>query len=138
MTEKLSVRLWEVTQAHAALTDRLWPAIKAQLTAGHRMIVELRPETRSDDQNRKLHATFGEVAQQAEWMGKKLAPEQWKVLFVSGHSVATKQGAEMVPGLEGEFVNIRESTAHMSKARLSSLLEYVMAWCAENDVELSQ
>ena len=137
MSEKLSVRLWEPRQAFLALTEKIYPAAKEQMMLGRRLIVDLRQETRSDDQNRKLHATFGEVAQQAEWMGKKLAPEQWKVLFVSGHSVATKQGAEMVPGLEGEFVNIRESTAHMSKARLSSLLEYVMAWCAENDVELS-
>lgn len=45
-------------------------------------------------------------------------------------------GADMVPGLESEFVNLRESTANMSVARSSSLIEYVVAWCAMNDVRL--
>lgn len=106
--------------------------------AGHRLVLEIRPETRSDRQNRLLHALFSDVSRQVEWMGKKRTPAEWKVIFVSGHSVATKSGAEIVPGLEGEFCNIRESTAHMTKARLSSLLEYVMAWCVANDVELRE
>ncbi|WP_421566017.1 recombination protein NinB [Ochrobactrum sp. EDr1-4] len=48
---------------------------------------------------------------------KPRKPEEWKVLLVSGHSVATKQQAEIVPGLEGEFINICESTARMSVER---------------------
>jgi hypothetical protein len=59
------------------------------------------------------------------------------VLLVSGHAVATKLGAEIIPGLEGEFVNIRESTARMTKARSSSLIEYALAWCADNGYVLS-
>ena len=38
----------------------------------------------------------------------------------------------MVPGLESEFVNVRESSAHMSIARMTSLIEYIHAWMAEN------
>ena len=59
------------------------------------------------------------------------------MLFVSGHAIATGIGADVVPGLEGEFVNIRESTASMSKKRGSSLIEYVLAWCAENEVAIN-
>jgi hypothetical protein len=55
---------------------------------------------------------------------------EWKLLLISGHSVATKQGAEMVPGLEGEFLNLRESTAAMSKTRIGSLIEYAEAFMA--------
>jgi hypothetical protein len=51
--------------------------------------------------------------------------------------MATKQGAEMVPGIEGEFVNLRESTARMSKARSSSLIEYTLAFCASNNIKLT-
>jgi len=93
-------------------------------------------DTRSLDQNAKFHALCQDVSEQAEWMGKKLSMEAWKVLFVSGHSVATGVGAEVVPGLENEFVNIRESTAKMSKSRLSSLMEYCLAWCADNGIKL--
>lgn len=41
-------------------------------------------------------------------------------------------------GLEGEVINLRESTAHMSVRRLASLIEYVQAWAASNDVVLNE
>ena len=50
--------------------------------------------------------------------------------------VATGDSAEMVPGLEGEFVNLRESTALMSIKRGASLIEYSTAFAITNGVEL--
>jgi hypothetical protein len=91
---------------------------------------------RSLAQNNMLHGLCEQVARQAKFHGRYLEPVQWKVLFVSGHSIATGRGAEIVAGLEGEFVNLRESTAKMSKARASSLVEYVLAWCAQNNIIL--
>lgn len=134
--DRLTLRLFEPVQAHKAI-DAAWRHAKGWLVAGGgRLVLEVRPETRSDQQNRLLHALFADVARQAEWMGKKRTAIEWKLLFVSGHSVATKQGADLVPGLEGEFLNLRESTARMSKARMASLLEYVMAWAVDHGVEL--
>jgi hypothetical protein len=40
-----------------------------------------------------------------------------------------------VPGLEGEFVNLRESTALMSIKRGASLIEYTQAFAAEHGVK---
>lgn len=57
--------------------------------------------------------------------------------MVSAHKIATGGKAEMVIGLEGEVINLRESTAQMSAQRLSSLIEYVQSWAVENDVILS-
>ncbi len=136
--DRLTMRLFEPVQAHKAI-DAAWRHAKGWLVAGGgRLVLEVRPETRSDAQNRLLHALFGDVAKQALWMGASRTPEQWKLLFVSGHAIATKLGADMVPGLEGEFLNLRESTARMSKARMASLLEYVMAWALDHGVELRE
>ena len=136
MADRLVLRLYNAQQGHQAI-KHAWAHAKGWLLAGgQRLVLEVRPETRSDRQNKLLHALFGDVARQAEWMGKKRSKEEWKLLFVSGHAVATKQGADLVPGLEGEFLNLRESTARMGKARMASLLDYVMAWCAQNGVEL--
>lgn len=133
---RLVLRLHNAQQAHGAI-QQAWAHAKGYLMAsGSPMVLEVRQETRSDRQNKLLHALFADIARQAEWAGKKRTAEQWKVLFVSGHAIATKQGAEMVPGLEGEYLNLRESTARMSKARMASLLEYVMAWAVEHGVEL--
>lgn len=90
--------------------------------------------TRNLQQNAKFHAMCGDIARQAKYLGKALADWQWKVLFVSGHTIATKGEAEIVPGLEGEFVNIRESTARMSVKRLASVTEYVQAWAANQGI----
>ena len=135
---RLVLRLYNAQQGHQAI-GQAWAHAKGYLMAsGAPMVLEVRPETRSDRQNRLLHALFGDVAKQAEWMGKKRTAGEWKLLFVSGHAVATKQGADLVPGLEGEFLNLRESTARMGKARMASLLDYVMAWAVEHGVELRE
>lgn len=94
-------------------------------------VVHFRPPRRSADQNAKFHALCSDLAASgAKWFGKPRTPAQWKVLLVSGHAMATREGAEMVPGIEGEFVNIRESTAAMTQARGSSLIEYTLAFIA--------
>lgn len=136
MSERLTLRLYEPTQAHQALRQA-WGYIKPLLMAEHRLVLEVRPENRSLDQNAHFHALCGDIARSGiEWFGKPRKAEEWKVLLVSGHAKATKQEADVVPGLEGELVNLRESTARMSRARASSLIEYTLAFCAEHGVEL--
>lgn len=101
-------------------------------------ILTIREATRSSEQNAKFHAICSELARSSvTWAGKRRNAEQWKVLLVSGHTVATNGETEVVPGLEGEFINIRESTARMSVARASSLIEYTLAFCASHGVELT-
>lgn len=111
-------------------------AVQAVIDAPEGHLVRVEPRARSLDQNARLHALFSEAARNHTWQGRKLTPTQWKTLFISGHSVATGKGADMVPGLENEFVNIRESSASMSVARMTSLMEYVEAWMAEHEVSV--
>ena len=134
MIDKQTFRLLNAQQGHQVLASA-WLNAKAALMAGHRLVLELRPEKRSSDQNAHFHALCSDIARAGvPWAGKKRNATEWKVLIVSGHATATKQGADMVPGLEGEFVNLRESTASMSKARAASLIEYTLAFCAMHDV----
>ncbi len=97
-------------------------------------VIEIKPKTRSGEQNALLHALLQQLHAQAEFAGKKRSVNEWKLIMVSGHAIATNQRAEVVPGIEGEFLNLRESTAAMSVKRLSSLVEYVQAWAAMNGV----
>ncbi len=100
--------------------------------------VEVREPKRTDGQNERFHAICGDIAKSGlMWAGKPRTAVQWKGLLVSGHAVATGDGAEMVPGLEGEFVNLRESTALMSVKRGSSLIEYATAFALNNGVRLN-
>lgn len=134
---KLAFRLTTANQARQHFVT-LWQQATQSFAAGQRLIIELRTETRSTRQNKLLHALLNDVAAQKEFAGKRRTMEQWKQIFVSGHAIATKEDADIVPGIEGEFLNLRESTAKMSVQRMTSLIEYVMAWCAGNGVELKE
>lgn len=121
---------------HSLARQRAVEAVR-NAPEGHQ--VRISEPTRNGDQNAKFHAMCTDIAKSGlEWAGKKRTAAQWKVLLVSGHAVATKEGADMVPGLEGEYVNVRESTALMSVRRSSSLIEYTVAFCAMHGVRSSE
>jgi hypothetical protein len=110
-------------------------AIDAIWGAPDEAVVTIAEPSRNGEQNAKFHALCSDLAKSGLlWAGKRRTLAEWKVLMVSGHAVATKEGAEIVPGIEGEFVNIRESTALMSKKRGSSLIEYTVAFMAMREV----
>lgn len=105
------------------------------LSAPDGWIAKFTPPTRTSEANAKFHAMCGEIARSGiTWAGKPRTADQWKVLLVSGHAVATGEGSDMLPGIEGEYVNLRESTALMSKKRAASLIDYVQAFMAANEV----
>ena len=89
---------------------------------------------RTSAQNRLLHALLQELSGRA-WFGKPRGMEDWKMLMVSAHAVATRKDTEIVPGLEGELVALREPTANMTISRLSSLVEYIKAWMSSTERE---
>jgi hypothetical protein len=114
-------------------------AIEAVRAADEGSAVSLGPKTRSVDQNAKFHAICTDIANSGhKWAGKARDAEAWKVLLVSGHTVATAGEVEIVPGLENEFVNIRESTARMSVGRAASLITYAIAFCDTHGIHLTE
>jgi hypothetical protein len=119
--------------AHAEARRR---AIQAVHDAPQGHCVTIKEPSRNGEQNAKFHAMCADIAKSGlAWAGKKRDAAAWKVLLISGHAAATKEGAEVVPGLEGEFLNIRESSALMSVKRASSLIEYTAAFMAANGLE---
>jgi len=127
MTKRIFVLSHEI--ARRRCQEAVWDA-----PDGHR--VTLAAPTRTTDQNAKFHALVSDIAKSGhQWFGKPRNAAEWKVLLVSGHAVATKESSEIVPGLEGELVSLRESTALMSKRRGASLIEYVQALAALNGIK---
>lgn len=98
--------------------------------------VKITEPTRSLEQSAKFHAICADCSKNILFAGHMRTPEQWKMLLISGHAIATKQGSEMMPGLEGEWLNLRESSASMSKKRMSSLIEYSIAFFEQSPIKL--
>lgn len=112
-------------------------AVSAVRSAPIGSVVAVGPEKRSLNQNAFFHSICSDIAKAGmKWAGKERDATEWKTLLVSGHTKATDGEVEFVPGLEGEFVNIRESTARMSVKRANSLIDYCLAFCGEHGIEL--
>ena len=101
------------------------------------LVVKIQPITRTLEQNAKLHAMLTDIAKQCEFNGKRLDVDNWKAIFVSAHKIATGGQAEMAIGLEGEVINLRESTAQMGVKRMASLIEYITSWGVQNGVHFN-
>lgn len=91
--------------------------------------IVLRRPKRSNDQNAKMWAMLSDVAEQVEWYGQALSPEDWKHIFTAS---LTKQRA--VPGLDGGFVVLGVSTKEQDKEWFSQLFEVINAFGAEHSV----
>ncbi len=132
MTDRIKITLFEPVQAHKVLTQQIWPLIKASLMAGHRMVVEVKKETRSLEQNARMWAMLTDISKQVVWYGRKLTSEDWKHVFTAS---LTKQ--EVVPGIDGGFVVLGKSTSQMTKAEMSELQELMQAFGAQQGVKFT-
>lgn len=138
MSERITLSLWEPVQAHKALMHA-WTHAKAWLMSGHRLVLEVRPEKRSDAQNRLLHACLSEISKQVEWAGAKRDVDTWKRLITAAWLRARGEPIEMLPALDGHGVDIVfRRTSQLTKAECAELSEFVMAWAAERGIVLME
>ena len=132
MAETLKAHLYSATQARQPF-EQAWMLAKSLLMAGHRLTLEVRPEKRSDAQNRRLWAMLGEISRQVDWYGQKLTAEEWKHVFSASLS---KQ--KVVPGLDGGFVVLGLSTSKMTKGEMSDMQTLMEAFGADKGVTFSE
>lgn len=135
MTDKLTLPMWNEQQGYQ-VAQTIWKQAKAHLNAGRRMVMELRPEKRSDPQNRLLHAAITDIAQQVEWKGQKFTVEVWKRLCVAAWLREKKEQPMLIPALDGNgFDVIFERTSKLSTTQCSELVEWCFAFGAEHEVK---
>jgi len=132
MAERMTIQLYQAVQAHAALAKAWSECIKPMIVAGHRLVLEVKPEKRSNAQNRRLWAMLTDVSQQVEWYGQTLSPEDWKHIFT-----ASLQKTRAVPGIDGGIVVLGQSTSRMTKAEMCDLQTLIEAFGAEKGVHFT-
>jgi hypothetical protein len=96
------------------------------------LCVEIKPLTRTLEQNAKLWAMLDDISKQVIWYGHKLKGEEWKHVFT-----ASLKKQKTVPGIDGGFVVLGTSTSTMGKKMFSDLIELIYAFGAEHEVEWS-
>ena len=129
MADRITMSLYNAQQAHQAI-QTAWQHAKGWLMAGdQRLTLEIRPEKRSDAQNRRLWAMLADISAQVDWYGHKLTSEEWKDVFS-----ASLKRTKVVPGLDGGFVVCGQSTSKMTKAEMCELQELMEAFGVEKGV----
>lgn len=117
-----TLQLYNPQQAHVVLAD-LWPLIKATLTAGKRLQLTVKPEKRSQAQNRRYwgQGVLAQIAAQAVVGGKLYSAESW-------HEQFKRQfiGVEELPS--GEVIG--KSSTGLSKAEFCDFCTQVEAYAA--------
>lgn len=123
-----------------ALMNGLWPKVKESLKSGKKLTLEIKAQSRSDEQNRKYHAILGEIAEQASHLGSKWDADDWKRLLVQ--EFCKEKGlpaGRVIPNLSGDGIcQLGQQTRHFTKEQASDFVEFLLAWCAENGIELKE
>lgn len=135
----VTVKLYNQQQAHTELM-KLWPQMKAALQAGHKLELEIKRESKSRDQEEMYHAIIGQIAKQASHLGAKWSAEDWKRFLVwqFAKEVGISTG-KLVPSLDGTgIVQLGLQTRKFTKDEASQFTEWLIAWAAENGVNIEQ
>lgn len=99
------------------------------MTAPDGYVVEVKPATRTLDQNALLWPLLTELSEQVDWYGQKLTKEEWKDVMTAG-----LKRSRIVPGIDGGFVVLGLSTSKMDKKTFSELIELIYAFGAQQGV----
>ena len=78
----MKYKLYSPEQGHAMML-RIWVEAKELLTSNKKLVIEVKEETRSNEQNALIHALIARIAKQAEHAGSKWEPEDWKRLLLA-------------------------------------------------------
>jgi len=125
------------TQEQAsALIAKIWPKVKDSLKAGKPLRLEIKAESRSDEQNAKYHAMLSEIAKQAQHLGAKWSAEDWKRLTVDLFVKETGlQGGKIIPSLDGAgIVQLGLQTRDFTKEQAAEFITFLEAWGSENGI----
>ena len=97
--------------------------------------VEFKEAKRSNDQNSKMWACLTDIAQQVQWHGIKLTPDDWKLVFLD----ALKREVRMVPNIDGNgFVNLGRSSSDLSKGEMADLITIILAFGDKHGVQFHE
>ena len=133
----LSVVMSSVAQARQVLTARVFPFLGKALEDGRRWLLIIRPETRTEAQNRLMWPILTEFSKQLEWPvnGRMVTmePDEWKDVLSAAFYGET---ARLAMGLNGGVVLLGRRTSKFSKKQFSEWIEFLYATAADRDVRL--
>lgn len=94
-------------------------------------VVEIKPPTRSLEQNAELWRCLSILSRDLPWDGERLTATEYKDLLT-----ACLRKQKVVRGIEGGLVFLGQRSSQMTIGEFSELLELVHAFAAERNIDL--
>lgn len=132
MSETLNIPICNRQQGHQIAKGPVLAFIDQNCQAGRRYRLSIKPETRSLAQNARMWAMLEDISAQVDWHGRKLTSEEWKHVFT-----AALKRQDVVPGLDGGFVVLGQSTSAMTIREMGELQTLMEAFGAQQGVRFS-
>ena len=96
-------------------------------------------KNRNLEQNAKLHAMLSDISKQVRHCDKEWKPNIWKRLCIASWLREDGEQPIMIPALDGCGIDvIFEKSSKLSIKKMASLIEWVYAYGAENNVAWSE
>jgi len=124
----------------SAVMAKIWPKVKDTLRTGKALRMEIKADSRSDEQNAKYHSMLSEIAVQAQHMGAKWDAESWKrfLVYEFCKQLGLPQG-QIVPSLDGSgIVQLGLQTRDFSKERAAEFITFLEAWATDKEIIFKQ
>jgi len=136
----MQVQCYNPQQAHQAMLTQVWPMLKAMLTAGNRMVLSLTEESKTRSQEKLYHALIGDIAKQAQHLGAKWEPEDWKRLLLDKFARETgRTHGKIIPNLNSSgVVEVGLLSRKFSKRTANEFVEFLYAWAADNGIDFAE
>ena len=113
---------------------RIWSEAKELLHSDKKLVIEVKEETRSNEQNALMHSLISKISKQATHAGSKWDAEDWKRLLLAQWS---KEMGKIVPALDGEgIVQLGLQSRRLSKSEAVDFVEFIYAWAAQSGIDL--
>jgi len=87
---------------------------------------------RTIEQNAAMWGGLTDLSKQVDWYSNKLSPEEWKIVLTASLKIQ-----RVVPGIDGGFVAIGQSTSQMTIAEMSEMIELIYAFGTQHGVKFT-
>ena len=133
----INVAMTNKQDAWKAIQEQVYPFLKAALQTGKVWVLTIKPETRTQAQNRLMWPILTEFSRQLEWPvnGRmtKMEPDEWKDVLTAAHK---GEGVRLAMGLDGGVVMLGQRTSKFTKQQFADFIEFLYATAADREVHL--
>lgn len=100
--------------------------------------VEFKGPRRNCDQNAKFWAMLSDVATQHRINGRRYSTDDFKVMFLTAYAEETGMAIRHLPAIHrAGMIPSGRSSSDLSVKEMSELIEWILAWGAENGIRWS-